>query len=98
MQRGRFFGEIALVKECLRTANVTALTDVEALYLRRDTFLSLFRPANQEPVRDLLETNEYSLPTAMSSLSLGSESESEPSPAARPAVAAALHRPHRRER
>ena len=90
MQRGRFFGEIALVKECLRTANVTALTDVEALYLRRDKFLSLFRPANQEPVRDLLQTNEYSLPTAMSSLSLGSESESEPSPAARPAVAAAL--------
>ena len=47
MTRGQFFGEIALIKEDLRTANVYAKTQVSCYVLERQAFTSLIGNLNE---------------------------------------------------
>ncbi|MDP6882504.1 MAG: cyclic nucleotide-binding domain-containing protein [Rhodospirillales bacterium] len=55
---GDFFGEIALLKECERTATVTTVTECRLLYLDRYDFRRLLRdhPDLEETITRVMES------------------------------------------
>jgi CRP-like cAMP-binding protein len=55
---GDFFGEIALLKECERTATVTTVTECRLLYLDRYDFRRLLRdhPDLHETITRVMES------------------------------------------
>ena len=61
-QPGKFFGEISLIQNVPRTANVDALSSTRCLTLDRAAFGRLF---GQKVVQDLGGANEMVLPTAI---------------------------------
>jgi voltage-gated potassium channel len=60
LSNGDFFGEIALLKDCARTANVTARTECQLLYLDAHDFHRLL-DANPELRKPIEEASEYRL-------------------------------------
>lgn len=57
LSNGDFFGEIALLKDCARTANVTALTECQLLFLDAHDFHRLLNtnPELREPIEKAME-------------------------------------------
>ncbi|NQU57509.1 MAG: ion transporter [Rhodospirillales bacterium] len=57
LSNGEFFGEIALLKECTRTATVTALTECQLLYLEAHDFHRLLNanPELHEPIEAAMQ-------------------------------------------
>ncbi len=57
LSNGEFFGEIALLKDCTRTATVTALTECQLLYLDAHDFRSLLNanPELREPIEAAMQ-------------------------------------------
>ena len=57
LSNGDFFGEIALLKDCTRTASVTALTECQLLYLDAHDFRRLLNanPELREPIEAAMQ-------------------------------------------